>query len=143
MIRKVKSGFHDHLTGVLFPLFRIAARRVGKGFLPGAAAECLRSSTDHAKKSSTHTVTVTKSGFPGDDVDRVSTLFYHKSGGLNAKLLNRFGRRLTRLRAKCAAELAWTKMRGVGELLDRQWGMEVILGINQGALDAVSFRVKP
>src|ERR1700757_208402 len=95
-----------------------------------------------AHEGSTHTVTVTKTRFSSDEVDGVSTLLYHQSGCFDAEPFNRFGRRLTRLRTKRTAELTWTEMRGVGELVDRQWGIEVILCINQGALNAVRFRFK-
>jgi hypothetical protein len=114
----------------------------GKSFLPGAAADRLRGYAGRAHEGSTHTVTVTKTRFSSDEVDGVSTLLYHQSGCFDAEPFNRFGRRLTRLRTKRTAELTWTEVRGVGELVDRQWGIEVILCINQGALNAVRFRFK-
>ena len=70
----------------------------------------------------------------------MSALLDHEPCSLNAQVFDRFSRRLARLCMKCAAELAWTKMRGLGKLFDRQWSMQIALGIYQRALDTVGFR---
>jgi hypothetical protein len=59
--------------------------------LTSAAADISRRSTDNTQKSSTHATAVTETGFPSDDVDRMSTFRNHESCGLDANFFNRFG----------------------------------------------------
>ena len=62
-------------------------------------------------------------------------LLHHQSGGLDAQLFDRLGRRLAGLGAECTAELSRTEMRRCGQLSNRQRLIEITLRIGQRALE--------
>src|SRR5258707_11384874 len=71
-----------------------------------------RVSSDHlwrlskgAQEGAAHAVAIGETRLPGDDVDRMAALLHHQAGGLDAKVLDRLGRRLAGLGAERTAEL--------------------------------------
>jgi hypothetical protein len=81
------------------------------------SGRCLhtRVSPDHlwrlsegAQEGAAHAVAIGKTRLPSDDVDRMAALLHHQPGGLDAQVLDRFGRRLAGLGTECSAELTRT-----------------------------------
>ena len=91
------------------------------------------------QEGATHAVAIGKARLPGDDVDRMAALLHHQAGGLDAKVLDRLGRRVTGLGAERTAELTRAQMRRVRKLLNRQLRVEIALRIGQCVLDTVGF----
>src|SRR4051794_13232749 len=115
------------------------ARRSGRCRRTRVSPDRLRRLSEGAQEGAAHAVTIGETGLPGDDVDRMAALLHHQTGGLDAQVLDRLGRRLARLGAERTAELARTEMRRFGELADRQRRREIALRIGQRALDTVGF----
>ncbi len=61
----------------------------------------------------------------------------HQTRSLDAQMLNRLRGRLAGLCPERAAELPRTQMGCFGKLLDRQFGMKILLRIGEGGLNAV------
>src|SRR6266478_4547670 len=120
--------------------------RSGRSNQPGrgiASRRQLRTrvSSDHlwrlskgAQEGAAHAVAIGETRLPGDDVDRMAALLHHQAGGLDAKVLDRLGRRLAGLGVERTAELARTQMGRVGKLFNRQLRGEIALCIGQCAL---------
>jgi len=64
----------------------------------------------------------------------MAALLHHQAGGLDAKVLDRLGRRLAGLGAERTAELTRAQVRRVGKLFNRQLRGEIALCIGQCAL---------
>src|SRR5712675_2196513 len=136
-------------------LFKKAAskqtHRSGRSNQPGRGIASRRQvrtrvSSDHlwrlskgAQEGAAHAVAIGETRLPGDDVDRMAALLHHQAGGLDAKVLDRLGRRLTGLGAERTAELTRAQMRRVRKLLNRQLRVEIALRIGQCVLDTVGF----
>src|SRR5258708_28390832 len=84
-----------------------------------------RVSSDHLRRLSkgtqeraAHAVAIGKTRLLGDDVDRMAALLHHQAGGLDAKVLDRLGCRLTRLGAERTASVTPAQTRPAGQLFD-------------------------
>jgi hypothetical protein len=65
-----------------------------------------------AQKGAAHAVAIGEAGLPGDDIDRMPALLHHhQPDGFDMQIFDRLGRRLARLCAERAAELARTERR--------------------------------
>ena len=71
----------------------------------GVSPNHLRWLSKGAQEGAAHAVAIGKTRLPGDDVDRMAALLHHQAGGLDAKVLDRLGRRLAGLGAERTAEL--------------------------------------
>jgi hypothetical protein len=80
-------------------------RRSSYCFGTRISQDYLRVPSEGAQESAAHAVAIGKTGLPGDYLDRMAALLHHQPGGLDAQVLDRFGRRLAGLGAECTAVL--------------------------------------
>jgi hypothetical protein len=106
------------------------------------AANDLRRLSEGAQERPPHAFAVGKSGLAGDDVDWMPALLHHQARGFDAQILNGLRGRLSRLRAKSAAELAWAEIGRIRKLIDGQRGMKIVLGIDERALNPIRFGIE-
>src|SRR5690242_18021617 len=85
-----------------------AHRTFSRYFLTRVSPDHLRRLSEGAQEGTPHSVAISKTRVPSDDIDRMAALLHHQSGCLDAQVLDRFARRLTGLSAERAAELART-----------------------------------
>jgi len=82
------------------------AHSSGRRLRTRVSPDYLRRLSEGAQAGAAHVVAVDKTGLPSDDVDRMAALLHHLAGGLQAQVLDCFGRRLAGLGAEYPAELA-------------------------------------
>jgi hypothetical protein len=70
------------------------------------------------QKSSSHSFRINETRFDGHFVDRMSTGFNHYARRFQAQILDGFGRGLSRLCAKRAAELTRAQMRSFSQFFN-------------------------
>ena len=95
---------------------------------------------DVTNEGSPHPLSVAKSNFVCDDLNRQPPLFEHQPGRFNAKVLDGLGWRLRSFFVKRATKLTWTESRNISERLDGKVLLQVKAGIGEGFLDAVGLR---
>jgi hypothetical protein len=108
----------------------------------GGVAYGLRRLSEGAQEASAHPLTVAEAGFLGEFLDRQPSLLEPISGGLEAKILDGAGRRLTGFCAEHPGELPRAEPRGLRELLNGQGLSKVLSGIGERILNTVGFRVE-
>ena len=105
----------------------------------GVLAQRFRRYAILSKERAAHSFAVQKTCFPRDHVNRVSLLFHHEPGSLQAKLFNSLCRRLTGFGQKGAAELTRAKACDGCQILDGEIIPEVLADVDKNRLDAIRF----
>jgi hypothetical protein len=86
---------------------------------------------DVTNEGSPHPLSVAKSNFVCDDLNRQPPLFQHQPRRFNAKVLDGLGWRLRSFFVKRATKLTWTEPRNISERLDGK----VLLQVKAGDVD--------
>src|SRR6516164_10526633 len=84
---------------------------------------------DVTNEGSPHPLSVTKSNFVCNDLNRQPPLFEHQPRRFNAKVLDGLGWRLRSFFVKRATKLTWTEPRNISERLDGKVLLQVKAGI--------------
>src|SRR6516165_30580 len=83
---------------------------------------------DVTNEGSPHPLSVAKSNFVRDDLNRQPPLFEHQPRRFNAKVLDGLGWRLRSFFVKRATKLTWTEPRNISERLDGKVLLQVKAG---------------
>jgi len=95
---------------------------------------------DVTNEGSPHPLSVAKSNFVCDDLNRQPPLFQHQPRRFNAKVLDGLGWRLRSFFVKRATRLTWTEPRKLSKRLNGKVLLQVKAGVGEGFLDAVGLR---
>jgi hypothetical protein len=120
----------------------VSGKSDGRRLFARGALDRLGRLAERAQEGAAHALRIGEARFARDDVDRVVAAFDHGAGRLDAQHLDGARRRLARLDAERAAELARAQVGSLGQLIHRQRLAQVALGIAQRLLDAVGLRLQ-
>src|SRR6185295_13740137 len=95
------------------------------------ASEFLWRPSKRADECATHSLAVAEARRVRDLFDRMRTFFQHYSGDLDAKGFDGLGRRLARLLSERARELTHAEVRGCSEVLQREFGLEILSRVGE------------